>query len=158
MFQFQYGQRRWRAANKGEDKERRDGFIENFYDLISGISDLIVQIIAHIIRLISIHKKCNCSAYRFQISHSVSSFATPEKRNMQSIERFQTKLSESCHVLKSCRENNDTRLGLFLKSILDHQPYQLSKSLCFHLMANNRSLISAQKKCHMACASSQKKQ
>lgn len=30
------------GEQQGEDKERRDGFAENLYDLISGISDLIV--------------------------------------------------------------------------------------------------------------------
>lgn len=68
------------------EKTRKDGFIENFYDLISGVSDLIVEIIVHIIRLISIHKQCNFSVYSFQISCSVSNLATPGKRNMQSIE------------------------------------------------------------------------
>lgn len=72
--------------------------------------------------------------------------------------------SQPHYVLKSCGENNDARLIQFsnrylIISLSNHQKAYVSISVTIFCtsrqeMANTRSLISAQEKCHLACVSS----
>jgi len=143
---------------------RRGGFIEKLYDFISDVSDFIIYTDNQI--NLSPQRKYFVSLFiAFKLPFQFQTLLLQKGAICKGYMHRSETLSKAHQCLTSCRENYDTRLVRFSNHCLVTGLNYERKADCVHVsdnlctskeeMASNRSLVSAQEKCHMACAPSQ---